>query len=226
MPAPASPVRVIQMGLGPIGQRVVQYLVERRAVQLAAAIDIDPAKVGRDAGELCGVKPLGVAVTDQVAAALATPAEVVLLTTGSTFAKVVPQIEQCLRAGKSVVSTCEELAFPWDRDPALARRVDQLARERGAVVLGTGVNPGFLMDALPIFLTSVCRRVDRVRVERHQDAAQRRLPFQQKIGAGLTPAEFEQKRAAGVIRHVGFEESIRMVARALGWTLERVEEIV
>jgi 4-hydroxy-tetrahydrodipicolinate reductase len=137
-----------------------------------------------------------------------------------------PQLEACIEARKSVISTCEELAHPFETAPELALRIDELAKARGVVVLGTGVNPGFLMDALPTFLSSVCRDVHSVRVERYQDASIRRLPFQQKIGAGLSPAEFEAQRKAGRIRHVGFAESIRMIARALGWQLERITDEV
>jgi 4-hydroxy-tetrahydrodipicolinate reductase len=224
--ASTPPLRVIQVGLGPIGQKTVAYVAERDGVELVAAVDIDPAKAGQDAGTLAGIAALGVTVTSDFEAGLQVPADVVLLTTGSRFASVVPQLEACLAAGKAVVSTCEELAFPFAAEPELAARVDALARRAGVAVLGTGVNPGFLMDALPIFLTSVCRRVDVVRVERWQDAAIRRLPFQQKIGAGLSPEAFADQVRQGVIKHVGFAQSIQMIAGALGWQLDHVEDEV
>jgi 2,4-diaminopentanoate dehydrogenase len=219
-----TPVRVIQMGLGPIGRRVVEYLAEHRGFELVGALDIDPALRGRDAGEVSGIDKVGVSVSDDTAATLAMPADVVVLTTASDLAGLMPQLETCIAAGKSVVSTCEELAHPFETSPEAAVRIDRLAKKHDVVVLGTGVNPGFLMDALPTFLSSVCRDVRSVRVERYQDASIRRLPFQQKIGAGLTPEEFEAKREAGHIRHVGFTESIRMIARALGWELDRIED--
>ena len=93
-------------------------------------------------------------------------------------------------------------------------------------MLSTGVNPGFVMDALPIALTAVCDRVDRVVVNRIQDARMRRLPFQQKIGAGLTTEQFQKKVRDGSVRHVGFTESIAMIADALGWTLDRITDSV
>ena len=224
--AAERPIRVIQMGLGPIGQRTVAYLAERNGIELVGAIDIDPDKQGQDVGVLSGTESLGVQVEAEAEAVLQREADVVLLTTSSQFTQLKSQLESCIKAGKSVVSTCEELAFPFETDPELAVHIDQLAREHQVAVLGTGVNPGFLMDALPIFLTSVCRQVDRVLVERFQDASIRRLPFQQKIGAGLTPEEFEEKLQSGKIRHVGFSESIRMIAGALGWKLDKVEDIV
>jgi 4-hydroxy-tetrahydrodipicolinate reductase len=214
------------MGLGPIGQRLVQYLAERDGIRLVGAIDIDPGKAGQDAGLLSGTRRLEVEVSSAAAEVLARPAEVVLVTTGSELARIEPQLAMCVQAGKSVVSTCEELAFPFESDPDAAARLDALARQHQVSILATGVNPGLLMDALPVFLSSACQRVTGVRVERHQDAAIRRLPFQQKIGAGLTPAEFEAKRQAGSIRHVGFAQSVGMIARALGWRLDRFEEQV
>jgi hypothetical protein len=219
-------IRVVQMGLGPIGRRIVEYLAEHRGFELVGTLDIDPALKGRDAGDVSETRSLGVRISDDAAATLALDADVVLLTTSSHLDRLVPQLEACIDAGKSVVSTCEELAHPFETAPALARRIDERAKARGVVVLGTGVNPGFLMDALPTFLSSVCRDVRSVRVERYQDASIRRLPFQQKIGAGLTPAEFEEKKTLGTIRHVGFSESVRMIGRALGWRIDRIDEEV
>ena len=221
-----QPVKVIQMGLGPIGQKTIQYLAERDGIELVGAIDIDPEKTGRDVGSLSGTRSLGVQVSADAETVLAQPADVVLLTTSSTFSQLEAQLELCVKAGKSVISTCEELAFPFDADADLAARIHDLAKKHQVTVLGTGVNPGFSMDALPIFLTSICQQVTGVLVERFQDASIRRLPFQQKIGAGLSPQVFEEKRQAGLIRHVGFAQSIQMIARAMGWELDAVEDLV
>ena len=100
----------------------------------------------------------------------------------------------------------------------------QLAKKAKVAVLGTGVNPGFVMDALPIMLTGVCERVEAIRVDRIQDARIRRLPFQQKIGAGLTREQFQAKVDDGSVRHVGLAESITMIADALGWRLDKVTD--
>jgi 4-hydroxy-tetrahydrodipicolinate reductase len=101
-----------------------------------------------------------------------------------------------------------------------------MARKAKVAVLGTGVNPGFAMDALPIALTSVCEQVNRIEERRVQDARSRRLPFQQKIGAGLTREQFEQQVKAGAVRHIGFTESIQMIGDAMGWTLTRITDDV
>jgi 4-hydroxy-tetrahydrodipicolinate reductase len=149
---------------------------------------------------------------------------VAVLCTSSSLTKVMPQIETIVRARVPIVSTTEELSYPFRSQRRLAARIDRLARKARVAVLGTGVNPGFAMDALPIMLTGVCERVDALRIERVQDARIRRLPFQQKIGAGLTPAAFQRKVEDRSVRHVGLTESIAMIGDALGWTLERITD--
>jgi 4-hydroxy-tetrahydrodipicolinate reductase len=220
-------LRVVLIGLGPIGAAIAAQVVGRPGFQLVGAVDLDPAKVGLDAGALTGGGRLRLKVTSDITRTIrATRPDVAVLSTSSSFASVVPQLEEVLRCKVPVVSTTEELAYPTPRTRRLAKRLDEAARKAKVAVLATGVNPGFTMDALPIALSAVCERVDRIQVERVQDARIRRLPFQQKIGAGRTLEEFERLAAGGVIRHVGFEQSIRMIADAMGWRLDRVTDDV
>jgi 4-hydroxy-tetrahydrodipicolinate reductase len=137
-----------------------------------------------------------------------------------------PQIETVLKARIPIVSTTEELSYPVGRNRSLARTIDTLAKKAKVAVLGTGVNPGFAMDALPIALSGVCERVDSVRVDRVQDARIRRLPFQQKIGSGLTTDQFKKKVDDQSVRHVGLTESVTMIADAFGWKLDKVTDAI
>lgn len=223
------PIKVMHVGLGPIGAGVVRQVASRKGFAIVAAVDIDAAKVGRDLGEVCGVgRTLRVTVTDDIRAAIksARP-DVAVLCTRSSLRKVVPEFEAVLKLRVPIVSTTEELAYPVRSNAAAARKIDAMAKRARVAVLGTGVNPGFTMDALPIALTGVCERVDTVEVARVQDARIRRLPFQQKIGAGLTRDEFMNRVKDGSVRHVGLAESIAMIADALGWKLDKVtDEIV
>ena len=221
-------IAVIQYGLGPIGIGCAGLLHQRRAMRLVGAVDIDPAKVGRDLGEVLGLgEHLGVPVRARLAEALTDGRAVAAVhTTGSSLPAVLPQLEECMRAGLNVVSTCEELAYPAAQHPELARHLDAVARECGVTILGTGINPGYAMDALALFLSGVCPQVESVSIRRVVDAAQRRLPLQRKIGAGLSPAEFESLAAAGKVRHVGLAESVAMLADGLGWPLNRIEETI
>lgn len=218
-------IRVLQVGLGPIGASIARQVGMRSGFELVGGVDLDPEKVGRDLGPICGLSELGIAVTGDLSAALASiRPDVAVVSTSSALEKVAATIEACLAAGVAVVSTTEELSFPWRERPELARRIDEAARVAGRAVLGTGVNPGFAMDALPLALSAVCERVDAVTVRRFQDASKRRLPFQRKIGAGLSVEEFEAKVASGGVRHVGLAESIGMLASAFGWTLDSITD--
>ena len=221
-------IKVMHFGLGPIGAAVVKQVATRPGFKIVGAIDIDPAKVGRDLGDVVGLpKRLGVKVSDTAAKTLKTAKpDVVVLCTTSSIKKVLPQIDTILKSKTAIVSTTEELSYPGYTHIRQARQVHTLAKKARVAVLGTGVNPGFAMDALPIAMTAVCERVDRVVVNRVQDARSRRLPFQQKIGAGLTTEQFQKKVDDGSVRHVGLTESIAMIADALGWTLDRITDDV
>jgi 2,4-diaminopentanoate dehydrogenase len=222
------PIRVVLVGLGPIGTAVAGQLDRRKAFQIVGAVDIDPSKAGRDAGEVLELgRRMRVKVRDDIGPTLkATRPDVAVMCTGSRLKQVLPQFEEVLSRRVPIVTTKEEAAYPVTRNKRFAGRLDQAARKAKVAVLGTGVNPGFIMDALPIALTAVCERVERIEVQRVQDARVRRLPFQQKIGAGLTAEQFQHGVDTGQLRHVGFSESIQMIADAVGWKLERVTDEV
>lgn len=222
------PTRVVQYGVGPIGSAIVRLLSVKRGVKIAGAIDIDKEKVGKDLGDVAGApKPLGISISSDADEVLAkAKAEVVLHSTTSYLKEVSPQILKCVKAKSNVISTCEELAYPFETNKKIALQLDRFAKRNGVAVLGTGVNPGFVMDTLPIALTGACQNVTRISVSRIVDASKRRLPLQRKIGAGLSLEEFQRLVKERKVRHVGLEESIRMIASALGWKLDRVEETV
>jgi hypothetical protein len=221
-------VRVIQYGLGPIGSAVARHVVERAELELVGGVDIDPNKVGRDMGEVIGLgRPLGLNVVAGLAQVLAQlEADVVLHTTSSYFDFFKSQIVDILEAGLDIVSTAEELSFPWLAHPAEAAEIDAVAKRVGKTVLGTGVNPGFIMDSLPLHLTAICLQVDRIEVRRVINASLRRGPFQAKIGAGMQVDEFQARMAAGRMGHVGLPESMHMVLDTLGKKLVRYTDSV
>ncbi len=209
------------VGVGAIGSMVVKAIVEDYPwIDLVAAIDTAPDKVGRDVGEVAGLdQDLGVTVEGRLEEVLdETLPDVVIVTTSSRLRDVYGQVMAGVAVGANVISTSEELAYPWIIDPAASRRLDNAARWTNVSVLGAGVNPGFLMDALPTFLTLPCTRVERVMVTRVIDASKRRGPFQKKIGAGMTPEEFREAIGSGAISgHVGLEQSAYLIAESLGW---------
>jgi 4-hydroxy-tetrahydrodipicolinate reductase len=206
--------------------------VERSGLDLVGAVDIDPAKAGKDIGEVIGLgRPLDVAVSKSLGPVLAEAKGeqspmCVIHTTSSYFDLFKDQVVEILEAGLDVVSTAEELSFPWLAHPDSAAEIEAVAKRVGRTVLGTGVNPGFIMDALPLFLTAICQRVDHIEVTRVINASTRRGPFQAKIGSGLTVEEFEARMAGGRMGHVGLPESMGMVFDTLGKKLVRYESAV
>jgi 2,4-diaminopentanoate dehydrogenase len=221
-------VRVLLYGLGPIGAMVARQLAVRDGFRIVGAVDVDPAKVGRDVAAIAGLpRPLRVKVDPDARHAIRkSKPDIVVLCTSSSVRGVMPQIEGILKAKVAIVTTTEELSYPVRRNVPLARTIDAMARRAKVAVLSTGVNPGFVMDTLPIMLTVACERVESIAVTRIQDARRRRVPFQQKIGAGLSPDQFWREVERGSIRHVGLAESISMIADALQWQLDRITDEV
>jgi 4-hydroxy-tetrahydrodipicolinate reductase len=219
-------IRVVIVGLGPIGASVARQIIERKGFQLVGAVDIDPQKIGQDAATVLGLaRPLRVRITSDIGRTMkSVKPHVAVLCTSSSLKSVVGQFEEVLKHRVPIVTTTEEAAYPSRANRRLAARLDAAAKKAKVAVLGTGVNPGFTMDALPIALTAVCERVTSIEVLRVQDARVRRLPFQQKIGAGLTKEQFARRVESRTVRHVGFTESIQMIADAMGWKLDRVTD--
>lgn len=219
-------IKVLMYGVGAIGSQIVRLLLRKKGLKIVGAIDASPKKTGKDLGEVIGMKkPLGVVVSGDSKRLLSSvDVDVAIHATSSFLKDVYPQLIHLIEHSVNVISTCEELSYPYVTDTSLALNLDTLARKYGVTVLGTGINPGFLMDTLPIALSGVCQEVKSIKVERVIDAAKRRLPFQKKIGAGLTSEEFkemiEKKKITG---HVGLKESIAMIADALGLTLQKIK---
>jgi hypothetical protein len=221
-------IRVVQFGVGPIGASIVRLMRHKASLEIVGAIDNDSAKAGRDLGEVVDAKdaPWGVIVSATAAAALSKPVDVVIHTTSSYLVSVMDELLECLSAGCCIVSTCEELAYPFRKHPELSAKLDAAAKEEGVSLVGIGVNPGFVMDKLVLVLSAVAQRVDFAKAVRIVDASKRRLPLQKKIGAGMTPEEFRAQVAAGVIKHHGLPESVAMVADGLGFALDEITETI
>ena len=220
--------RVIQYGLGPIGIEAAKRTMGSATLELVGAVDTDPQKAGRDLSEILGVeRRTGMAVSDRPSKLFEeVHADIVVHTTTSFLRDVHGQIAEIVSSGINVVSSAEELFYPRLKSPQLAKELDALATAKGVTVLGCGVNPGFVMDTLPLFATAVCAHVDSVSITRVVDASTRRLPLQRKIGAGLDPEDFRRRVAEGTLGHIGLVESLAFLADGLGWKrLEVHEEI-
>lgn len=214
------------MGLGPIGLRAYGVLSERTWSRVVGAVDISPDLLDRDIGTLFDGGGRGVRVSRSLAdVGPAGTAEVVVHCAGSHLTEgAAVQIIEALDWGANVVSTCEELSYPWFHHPKEARQIDQAAKAAGRTVLATGVNPGFAMDALALHASGISETVTGVRIHRAQEAGNRREPLQRKVGAGITSAEFAARKAAGKIGHVGLVESAAMLSEAFGFDVDTISE--
>ncbi|BAS28581.1 NAD(P)H-dependent amine dehydrogenase family protein [Limnochorda pilosa] len=224
---------IIQLGLGPIGQGIVRHILARRDYDVVGAVDPAPDKAGRSLAEVVGLEAgapgadaarsvtVRASLDEALAAASVAPV-LAIHTTSSFLSQVTPQLVEAADRGLNVVSTCEELSYPFHHHPDQARAIDEAARRAGVSVLGTGVNPGFVMDLLPVCLTGVAASVLSVHVDRVVDAGTRRGPLKKKVGAGISLEEFHRRAASGTFGHIGLVESVAMVGAALGWTLTRI----
>ena len=218
-------LNVLHFGLGPIGLEIMQKTSEVHKLNIVAAVDIDPNKVGKDIGDLIGTGQKGVKVIaglEQLPTLPNDVPKVAIHATGSNLENVWPQIKQLLDHGYSVVSTCEELSYPWHRYPQLAKEMNIYAEQKGLAVIGTGVNPGFIMDTMTLCFTSVVNEVNDIKVTRKVDVSKRRVPLQKKVGVTMTEDEFYSLAKENKIGHVGLEESARLIAYGLGIELTSV----
>jgi hypothetical protein len=219
-------IKIAQFGLGPIGLESLKLAAAKPWVEIVGGVDIDPAKAGKDLGELTNLGNLkGRSVYRSVEELIAhAKPDVVLHTTVSKFKDAFPQLESLARCGISVVSSCEELLFPQLNEPALAAKLDKICQEGGSRIIGTGVNPGFVMDVLPVCLTGVSRDVRSINVQRVVNASTRRAPLQKKIGSGLPPEEFRRLFKEGRAGHAGLKESLALIAHCMGWEAKDITE--
>jgi 2,4-diaminopentanoate dehydrogenase len=220
-------LNVVAFGVGVIGSLTAKFVLEEKRdhLNLCGAYDIDPKKVGKDLGGIIGLgRSAGIKVSNDLGSVLTDDVDVAIHTTSSHLEGAFPQLEAMVSHDVDVVSSCEELSYPYVVDKRLSTKLDLLSKKHGVTVLGTGINPGFLMDALPIVLTAPCKSIRGIRIARRMNAATRRIPFQKKVGAGLTKAEFQKAiKNHQISGHVGLEQSVSMLADAIGWKLDRVE---
>jgi len=217
--------RIAVIGLGAIGREVMKALDGRESVKIVAAAD--PQFAGLDAGEVAGLTALGVPVVATAEEALvAGAADVALVLTASGTADMIPIVEVAAAAHVHIVSSCEDLAYADWGTPDLARKIDALAQAGGIAVLGTGVNPGFVMDRLPLQLAGACVRVNGIRVERVVDAAKRRAPLRAKVGADLTPDQFAAGVAERRLGHRGLPESCALLGRGLRIPFDEIKTTI
>lgn len=218
---------VVQVGLGPMGRIIASLILKRKNIFFKGVVDINPKLQGKKLSELLNVeKGSEIVVESDLGTILSREKiDVVIIATSSSLEKVAPLIKKAVESGSSVISICEELSYPFHYYPKLSEELNVLAKSNNVTVVGTGINPGYLMDLLPIVITAPCQTVDSIKVTRMMNSAKRREPFQRKIGTGLTPEEFRRKISKKEITgHVGLTQSIQMICEALGFEYDEITE--
>jgi len=220
-------IRVLVLGTGQMGSGIARLVLQRPQLQLVAVFARRAERAGRDAGPLIGLeREIGVSVgNDLVDLVHRFQPQVAIQATCSRLADAFDEIALLLQAGVSVISIAEEMTWPAAASPRQAEQLDRLATRHAAALVGTGVNPGFVLDWLPLALSGACAEVRAIRAERINDLSPYGPSVLRAQGVGLTPAQFEAGLHDGtVVGHFGFPESIGMIADALGWQIERIEE--
>ena len=218
--------RVVLWGLGAMGSGIAKALMKRSNVEIVGVLKATESHVGKTLAEALGEGNCQVKITQDVAAVLQPGvADLAIISTASFTAAVKPQIEAAVRAGMHVITIAEEMAYPAAKSPELAKELDLLAKEYGVTVLGTGINPGFVLDSLIIALTGVCLEIESIHATRVNDLSEFGQMVMRTQGVGTTPQGFAAGLEDGsIVGHVGFPESMALIASSLGWQLDEITE--
>ncbi|MBN1944169.1 MAG: hypothetical protein JW797_00780 [Bradymonadales bacterium] len=219
--------KVIQWGTGAMGSGMVKMMLDKPGYfQVVGGIKRRAVQGDADLGESLGLGRIGAPVFNDPAAALALQADLVLHTTDSFTRTVYRELISIAESGKNCITIAEEMSYPWAKEPELAEQIHQAFEANRVTCLGTGINPGFILDLVIVLFSGAMIRVDRIEASRINDLSPFGTTVMRTQGVGTTPEEFHKGLKEGtIVGHIGFDESIRMIAGALGWTLDRVEQI-
>lgn len=215
-------VKVIIWGLGAMGKGMAEMLLDKTGIEITGVVGRGD-KLGRSMFDFLDKanpydRDVLIGTPEEVITEQA--ADVVLLCTDSYTREAFDRIRFVLEKKINVISTAEEMAYPKAQEPELAKELDRIAKANGVSVLGTGINPGLIMDLLVVCLTGACVSVDSVEAKRINNLSPFGPVVMHEQGVGITPEEYEERSQAGKLAgHVGFAESVNMIADALGWQL-------
>ena len=219
---------VVQVGFGSMGKLITTLLLKRKNIHLKGLVDIDPRFKGKKLSNFFDLKDeQDLIIKSNFANIIAKQkADVVIIATSSSLEKISLIIKEAVKSGSNVISICEELSYPFQYYPNLSEELHHLAKSQNVSIVGSGINPGYLMDLLPIVITAPCQSVESIRVTRMMNSGKRRESFQRKMGTGLTKEEFNQKmKEKSITGHVGLTQSIQMIIAALGIEYDEILEL-
>ena len=218
--------RVLVWGLGAMGSGVARNIVKKEELRLVGAVEKDPERIGKDLGEYLGGEKTGrIVYSDIEKAIVETRPDIVVIATNSFVEEVLPKIEAAARHHVDILTIAEEMAFPFVSHPEKSEILENIAWRYGVSILGTGINPGFVLDLLIIAMTGACLKVDRIEARRINDLSPFGKTLMETQGVGTSPEEFRKGIEKGdIVGHIGFQQSIAMIGNALGWEIDRIEE--
>ncbi len=217
---PNRPYRVAQWATGTIGTCALRAIIEHPKLALAGVLVHSQDKVGRDAGDLCGLTPTGVTSTGNIDDIIELHADCVLYMPSTCD---IDEVCRLLAAGINIVTTCGGFHHPAAMDPSVREPVEKACEAGGASIHGTGSSPGFITEAVPLVVTSIQRRLDNLTIDEYADLSQRNSPelLFDLMGFGRSVGPFEEYRAAYL--RSSFGPSLQLVAHAIGLPLDSIE---
>jgi 4-hydroxy-tetrahydrodipicolinate reductase len=222
-------VRVAIWGFGAMGSGMAKMLSTKKGVDIVAVCDMHPDRVDRDIYDVLGIdrgNRKSVIINPNVEEIIKEgAADICLCATDSYTAKAFPKLKYVLEQKINVISTAEEMSFPKAQEPELAKQLDEIAKANGVSILGTGINPGLIMDLLVTVLTGCMTDVTHVEAKRVNSLSPFGHAVMEEQGVGITLDEFNGGVEDGTLAgHVGFAESINMIGEAIGWPIEKFEQ--
>jgi 4-hydroxy-tetrahydrodipicolinate reductase len=220
-------IRVLVLGTGQMGAGIARLVLKKQGLELVGAFARRAERSGTDLGQAIGLeRDLGIVIHNDLEEVVTRcQPHIAIQATCSTVEDAFGEISTLLERGVRVISIAEQMAWPAAASAGLAGKLRQLAIDHQAAVLGTGINPGFVMDLLVVALSGVCFDIHSIAVTRTNDLSPYGPSVLATQGVGLSPASFQAGLASGsVVGHFGFAESIHMIAAALGWDIDRIEE--
>ncbi len=222
---PKESKKVLLWGLGAMGGGMASMLSGKKGVRIVGALARTKRRDGHDLGEVTGTGRVGVAITSDPYEAFKAKPDITLINTASFVKDVFPEIKFALEHGSDVITIAEEMAYPWASDKELAHEIDRLAKSSGKTVLGTGINPGFILDTLVVALTGICMDVKHIHAKRVNNLAPFGPTVMRTQGVGTEVEEFKSGiETKDIVGHVGFLQSAYLIASSLGWELDEVVE--
>ena len=222
-------VRVALWGFGAMGRGIAEMILKKKGIELVGICDINPNVVGKEMHALLEIAKADhpdVFIKDKIEDVVKNGScDVALLATDSFTKNAYDKIKFCLEQKVNVISTAEEFSYPQAQEPALAKQLDEIAKANGVTCLGTGINPGFVLDYLVLALTGTCETVTSIKAARVNDLSPFGPTVMEEQGVGITKETYERRIAEDDLAgHVGFPESVMMVADGIGWKVDKIEQ--